>query len=108
MIYRYFVFCCAICGASVAFAQGFPSVGFPSGETVPSAYPGSENPTPSKVEKIVFWYYNHANVRVPVLVANGETSYQTQAHQSAMSGELEIDCDLDKVDLPEAGKRAGV
>ncbi len=57
MIYRYFVFCFVICGASVA---------------------------------------------------NGETSYQTQAHLSAMSGELEIDCDLDKVDLPEAGKRAGV
>ncbi len=56
-----------------------------------------------------FSYIVSESVSVPtVRNPNGETSVQNQTHPTLVTSELELDCDLSKIDLPGDGTRIGV
>ncbi|MEQ1830802.1 MAG: hypothetical protein ABL921_32930, partial [Pirellula sp.] len=61
-----------------------------------------------KARKVTFNYNVQENVNVSVGNPNGISSVQPQVVQKTVTGELDLDCDLEKIDLPDEGKRAGV
>ena len=76
----------------------------------PSTIIGSDegNVAASKAGKVAFTYSVNYVTKVKIQSANGETSILSEPHQKVVGGELELDCDLAKIDLPDEGKRAGV
>ena len=128
---RYYVFCIAICVPAIAHAQSNPSgdsvtnnvnslpgVFLNTSDVLPGADANtSVAPTPGslvakaadpKAAKVAFSYVVNYVTKTAFPSANGEISTQTQTHQKVVSGELELDCDLATIDLPDEGKRAGI
>ena len=135
---RYTVFCFAIFGSVVNAQEKLPEartlpdtapVGYsstPINGNLPvysSPIPGrSFNPPqfqslpvfpeqtkPANKGTVSFSYIVSESVSVQtVRNPNGETSTQTQMHPKQVTVELELDCDLSKIDLPGDGTRIGV
>lgn len=75
-----------------------------------NSLPGfEEQAKPANKGAVTFSYIVSESVSLPtVRNPNGETSIQNQTHQKLVTGELELDCDLSKIDLPGDGTRIGV
>ena len=133
---RYYVFCIAICIPAIANAQSNP-LGDPVTNRVNSLLGINQNtsdsrphdidrhemlqpsvaPTPGslvgkaadpKAAKVAFSYVVNYVTKTRLEAANGDFATRTQSHQKVVNGELELDCDLATIDLPEEGKRAGI
>jgi hypothetical protein len=61
-----------------------------------------------KAAKVAFSYVVNYVTKTRLEAANGDFATRTQSHQKVVNGELELDCDLATIDLPEEGKRAGI
>lgn len=132
---RYTVFCFAIFGTVVNAQEKLPEARWlPDAAPVvysnvsnnvpipyPVAWPSDnasqvntlpgldEQASAAKKGSVSFSYMVNEIVSVPtVRNPNGETSIQNQMHQKLVTGELEVDCDLSKIDLPGDGTRIGV
>jgi len=111
MIYRYLVFCFAIYGASVVRAQeapGTPILPPVSNYSSSISNPIVGDPNPTKAGKIFFSYTVTRDIHYQIRDVKGEISNKTKVSQGVVDGVLDLDCDLDKIDLPDEGKRAGV
>lgn len=128
---RHYLFCIAICVPAIANAQDTPFGGSVTNNvnSLPGAFPNTSDvlpgadantsvaPTPRnlvakaadpKAAKVAFSYVVNYVTKTALPSANVEVSTQTQTHPKVVNGELELDCDLATIDLPEEGKRAGI
>jgi hypothetical protein len=117
---RYYVFCIAICVPAIAQSQDTPFGGSVTNNV--NSLPGIDQntsfpPTPGdlvgkaadpKSAKVAFSYVVNYDITTMQPSPNGGSSPQTQTHQKVVNVELELDCDLTTIDLPEEGKRAGI
>jgi hypothetical protein len=128
---RHYLFCIAICVPAIANAQDTPFGGSVTNNvnSLPGVFlntsdvlPGADAntsvaPTPGslvgkaadpKAAKVAFSYVVNYVTKTALPSPNGEVSTRTHTHQKVVNGELELDCDLATIDLPEEGKRAGI
>jgi hypothetical protein len=132
---RYAVFCFAMFGAFVSAQEklpeartwpdtgpvGYSSTYYPPVNSDPmpvnnfspvqsNLLPGFEaQAKPAKKGAVSFSYIVSESVSSPaVRTPNGETPIQKQTYQRLVTSELELDCDLSKIDLPGDGTRIGV
>ena len=128
---RYYVFCIAICVPAIAHAQSNPSgdsvtnnvnslpgVFLNTSDVLPGAdantsvalTPGNlvAKAADPKAAKVAFSYAVNYVTTELVPSPNGESTTRTRTHQTVVNGELELDCDLATLNLPEEGKRAGI